>query len=300
MTCTHERTRGKADWAGTCIAFTCVDCGKVVKTVTQESGLNKLPSSLHPIKWDAPKSEGQSNTLGGGDAMTDSIPSNLKGFYHRALGAKGGSFLDNGKPMWNYHKWGDAPETTPALVGRINALNKSEKDQEYAVVRCLDCHAYHNQADWAGTLCPACSGKGILKPILLVKNPVAMKNGEFRKLPKSSSPLWTTQYAVQGTAKLPYVVSHTKRFGTGNTTTDQGWACSCPNFTQHTPRTECKHILKIMMSEGAKPNTPPVAALPDDQQELYQKFLRQQAERGTPAQPAGVAKPLFTTGRRFR
>ena len=128
-----------------------------------------------------------------------------------------------------------------------------------------------------------------------------MKNGDYRKLPQSSSPLWMSQWAVQGTAKAPYIVS--KKVFAANysaSTTDQGWACSCPNFTQHTLRTECKHILKVMLGEGVKPNGAPVASLPDDQQDAFQKFLRQQAERGTPALPAEKHKPLFTTGRRFR
>jgi hypothetical protein len=146
-----------------------------------------------------------------------------------------------------------------------------------------------------------------------------MKNGDYRKLPQSSSPLWMSQWAVQGTAKAPYIVS--KKVFAANysaSTTDQGWACSCPNFTQHTPRTECKHILKVMLGEGVKPNgsfqltwTPPaadctwisrggIASLPDDQQDAFQKFLRQQAERGTPALPAGKTKDLFAKGRRFR
>jgi len=138
-----------------------------------------------------------------------------------------------------------------------------------------------------------------------------MKNGDYRKLPQSSSPLWMSQWAVQGTAKAPYIVS--KKVFAANysaSTTDQGWACSCPNFTQHTPRTECKHILKVMLGEGVKPGLSPdlsscnygapVASLPDDQQDAFQKFLRQQAERGTPALPAGKTKDLFAKGRRFR
>jgi hypothetical protein len=56
-----------------------------------------------------------------------------------------------------------------------------------------------------------------------------------------------------------------------------------------------------MMTEGVKPNGPPVASLPEEQQEAFQKFLRQQAAAGTPAIPStGKAKPLFTTGRKFR
>lgn len=129
------------------------------------------------------------------------------------------------------------------------------------------------------------------------------RDAQYRKLPQSSSPLWTHRWAVQGTAKSPYVVSK-KTFpsagAASGATTAQGWACSCPNFTQHTPRTECKHILKVMMGEGVKPSAPPVASLPEDQQAAFQAFLRQQAERGTPALPTGKARPLFTTGRKFR
>jgi hypothetical protein len=137
------------------------------------------------------------------------------------------------------------------------------------------------------------------KPFLIMKPESTMKNGDVRPLPQSNSPMWTTQWAVQGTAKAPYVVS--KRTSIGDqSTTDQGWACSCPNFTQHTPRTECKHILKVMLGEGVKPTGPPVANMSDEQQAAFQKFLRQQAEAGTPALPAGKAKPLFTTGRKFR
>jgi hypothetical protein len=56
-----------------------------------------------------------------------------------------------------------------------------------------------------------------------------------------------------------------------------------------------------MLAEGVKPQTPPVAALPDEQQAAFQKFLRQQAAAGTPAIPAtGKAKDLFPKGRRFR
>ena len=141
-----------------------------------------------------------------------------------------------------------------------------------------------------------------LKPIL-VKNPTAaMKNGDVRKLPTVNSPMWTTQWAVQGSAWAPYVVS-LKKFQNGTfdgNVTDKGWACSCPDFTRHVPRTECKHILKVMMIEGIKPNAPPVANLPDDQQEAFRKFLLQQAANGTPALPAGKSKPFVTQGRRFR
>jgi hypothetical protein len=127
-----------------------------------------------------------------------------------------------------------------------------------------------------------------------------MKNGEVRKLPHTSSPLWTTQWAAQGSAKAPYIVSF-KAYGPfGGNVTSEGWACSCPDFTRHTPRAECKHICWVLKFEGKASPKVPVALLPDAQQEAFQKFLRQQAERGTPALPAGKTKDLFAKGRRFR
>jgi hypothetical protein len=164
---------------------------------------------------------------------------------------------------------------------------------------------------WSQEICLDCGAhvKTIMlpfaaKPILANWNPkveTAMKNGDIRPLPRSSSPMWTSQWAVRGAFAVPYVVSrksHQEQYN--GSTTESGWACSCPNFTQHSPRTECKHILKVMLLIGTKPSAPPVASLPDDQQAAFQKFLRQQAERGTPALPTGKGKPLFTQGRRFR
>ena len=179
-----------------------------------------------------------------------------------------------------------------------------DKDGNLCCNKCLR----KTSETYQGGLCSKCrDAKMIAKPvtasgsfmqkIMLSQQP--MKNGDVRKLPKANSPLWTVQWSVMGTAKLPYVVSRNPGHANG-ATTREGWACSCPNFTQHTPRTECKHILKVMQLENVKPASPPVASLPEDQQEAFRKFLLQQAERGTPARPAGKTKPLITQGRRFR
>src|SRR5271165_1999519 len=99
-------------------------------------------------------------------------------------------------------------------------------------------------------LCPNCQKaneqKIAPKPLMLPLKKVesAMKNGEIRKLSKANSPLWVEQWAVQGTAKKPYVVSRRK-----NPAVDYLWSCSCPNWTRHTPRTECKHILSVIVKE---------------------------------------------------
>lgn len=131
-------------------------------------------------------------------------------------------------------------------------------------------------------------------------NPDAMKNGEVRKLPKVNSPMWTTQWAAQGSAKAPYIVSHKAHGPYGGNTTDEGWACSCASFTSNTPRADCKHICWVKKKEKIFITAAPVALLPDDQQAAFQKFLREQATKGTPALPVGKVKPLFTQGRKFR
>jgi hypothetical protein len=239
------------------------------------------------------------------------LKGNLGGFLHRVAGA-GSMFLDNGKPIWNYHKWGDVPSDEKQAAIAITSFNKNcSANQEYASIRCVGCKTYHNQADWRGTHCPACevltvdkkwaAQHGVTAPkSFSVGSAQNMKNGEVRKLPHTSSPLWTTQWAAQGSAKAPYIVSF-KAYGPfGGNVTSEGWACSCPDFTRHTPRAECKHICWVLKFEGKASPKVPVALLPDAQQEAFQKFLRQQAERGTPALPAGKTKDLFAKGRRFR
>lgn len=130
--------------------------------------------------------------------------------------------------------------------------------------------------------------------------PIKMKNGEIRKLPKSSSPLWTNQWAAQGSAKAPYIVSHRGQDFNGSTTTE-GWACSCPDFTRHTPRADCKHIHWVKTKEKIPTSHEgAVAILPAEQQAAFKKFLLEQAQKGTPAIKAGERKPFITQGRKFR
>ena len=69
-----------------------------------------------------------------------------------------------------------------------------------------------------------------------------MKKGEIRKLAKATSALWTDQWLVMGTAKAPYVISKKQKTGE--------WQCSCPDWSKHVPREDCKHILKVKMQEG--------------------------------------------------
>ena len=80
-----------------------------------------------------------------------------------------------------------------------------------------------------------------------------MEPGEIRKLPKANSPLWTEQWAIQGTAKLPYIVSNHQGIG---------WACSCKNWTMIMPRQACKHILQVQLKEGIIKYAPAVKKTP--------------------------------------
>ena len=74
----------------------------------------------------------------------------------------------------------------------------------------------------------------------IVKQKSGMQKGEVKKLPAVNSPLWTDQWAVQGSGTAPYIVSHKK---------DGEWQCSCPAWTRNTPREDCKHILKVKLVE---------------------------------------------------
>jgi predicted nucleic acid-binding Zn finger protein len=86
--------------------------------------------------------------------------------------------------------------------------------------------------------------------------------------------------------------------------TDEGWACSCPNFTRHTPRTDCKHILNIKLKEGLgvpKAQTK-LANVAEKTLKEFEQWQREKAARKAGPATAGDAKlNLFgSTGRKFR
>lgn len=123
------------------------------------------------------------------------------------------------------------------------------------MARCVHCDAYTAhpmQFNNGGPLCANCHQTKVAFAIRQARamgiepKGSTMKNGEFRRIANPASP-WTKQWEMQGTARNPYVVSWKPTPSGG--TTEEGWACACPNFTQHSPRTECKHILKIMLAE---------------------------------------------------
>ena len=130
------------------------------------------------------------------------------------------------------------------------------------------------------------------------------KEGDIWALAKASAPMGSQQWAYQGSAKTPYIVTSytTKRDGA---TTPNGWACSCPNFTRNVPRTPCKHILNVMLSIGT--NVPQASAklanVDDKKLAEFEKWQREQAalKKGASKPTAGAKLNLFgTTTRKFR
>ncbi len=127
------------------------------------------------------------------------------------------------------------------------------------------------------------------------------KEGDIWDIPRSISPMWTKQWGYQGSSKMPYIISFNPE-RTNGSTTDEGWACSCPNFTRHTPRTPCKHILNIMLKMG-KVTVTATAKANASQGDLaeFEKWKREKAA-AAPKEPVKDAKlNLFgATGRKFR
>ena len=94
------------------------------------------------------------------------------------------------------------------------------------------------------------------------KAAMKMQQGEIRKLPKSSSPLWTDQWSYQGSAKAPYIVSRKQGYkGNGYATEQQKaqeWQCSCKSWTTTVPRADCKHVVAIKLNEGFLKDVTPI------------------------------------------
>ena len=137
-----------------------------------------------------------------------------------------------------------------------------------------------------------------------------MKSGEIRKLPAASSPMFVSQWAYQGTAKTPYIVSRKQGYkGNGYATEQekaQEWQCSCKSWTTTVPRAACKHIIAVQLKEKilvmATPTKHPLilvkpekghVVISEQEHEEYKKFL---AARGT--RKAG--NQFDEEGRRFR
>ena len=147
--------------------------------------------------------------------------------------------------------------------------------------------------------CTACS---LLRPRPRAKKPLTlgpsgdmpsnMQNGEIRKLPKANSPMWSEQWAYQGTAKSPYIVS-AKKAGW-----DQTWGCSCPDWTKHSPRVACKHILAVQLKEKIQVTPPDLMSgnMNPETKKEFEKFLAQKSK----AVVQSGKSALEEKGRKFR
>ena len=137
-----------------------------------------------------------------------------------------------------------------------------------------------------------------------------MKSGEIRKLPAASSPMFVSQWAYQGTAKTPYIVSRKGGYkGNGYATEQQKaqeWQCSCKSWTTTVPRADCKHVIAIKLKEKilvmATPTKHPLilvkpakghVVISEQEHKEYKKFLE---ARGT--RKAG--NQFDEEGRKFR
>ena len=122
--------------------------------------------------------------------------------------------------------------------------------------------------------------------------PSNMQNGEIRKLPKANSPMWSEQWAYQGTAKSPYIVS-AKKAGW-----DQTWGCSCPDWTKHSPRVACKHILAVQLKEKIQVTPPDLMSgnMNPETKKEFEKFLAQKSK----AVVQSGKSALEEKGRKFR
>jgi hypothetical protein len=236
---------------------------------------------------------------------------------------------------WSFRSWQQSKMTPPKsraeVVGLVEKANANpDKMYEYATTQCSSCKIFHNLSEWAGHLCEACmmknkhdwmqdiDMKGKPKPLSMlpkstgsnqfnspIKKPVLVKReeGDVWEIPATSSPLWTKQWAYQGSAKEPYIISKKKHVD-GRTSSD-GWACSCRAFTQHSPRKDCKHIINIKHQFGLGPvnaTKHAVANLDSEEAAAFAEFKRQKAQNAKQKPESGDAElNLFgATGRKFR
>ena len=137
-----------------------------------------------------------------------------------------------------------------------------------------------------------------------------MQSGEIRKLPAASSPMFVSQWAYQGTAKTPYIVSRKQGYkGNGYATEQeraQEWQCSCKSWTTTVPRADCKHVIAVQLKEKILVMAPPTkhplilvkpekghVVISEQEHKEYKKFLE---ARGT--RKAG--NQFDEEGRKFR
>ncbi|SRR6266496_497617 len=213
--------------------------------------------------------------------------------------------------QWEFFSW----KTLPAKARPVNRKGAVEKLShwfflskgavKYATTQCSVCYNYHNVLDWTGDICDNCKGesnmakKPILKVHLMPAPKAEHKQGDVWKLPKGNSPLWTEQWAYQGSAKSPYIVSR-KQDHKYDGVTEESWACSCMNWTRNMPRVDCKHILQIKLKEKVQATPQKIARLSNDQQAAFEKWQREQAEKGIVVGNIPEGADFTPKGRKFR
>jgi hypothetical protein len=183
------------------------------------------------------------------------------------------------------------------------------KQEEQKQMKCLKCGIYTHKAYMNGTLCSGCfkiKNQSILAEAKAKGVNKIRTVGEIWKFSTANAPFQSEQWGYQGTAKSPYVITHYFNKVDGSTTSD-GWACGCMSFTRNVPRTPCKHILNVMLKEGKTPTGASAKAakvsalLTDDDAKAFEKWKREQAEKGEVKPTAGAELQLFgAQGRKFR
>lgn len=266
-----------------------------------------------------------SATFKGDDAMSaetvwqESGHKGGTGYYRRKLAVP---VADPTGGAWEFVSWkkgGIVPVTRQDAIETVMGLNAAQAGvMEYAMLQCSKCHKFHGNWDaWKDDICDTCEadmenentiiqakGPALKKKIGLgsmlpmSSSSGAMKKNDVRRLNKNNAPMGSEQWAVQGSAAAPYVITHYNH--TNGSTTEEGWACSCMAFTRNTPREDCKHILRVKNFEGITVGAPKVGAnLPASQKAAFEKFLAMQKAKEQ-QQEIGGTSLLVETGRRFR
>ena len=103
--------------------------------------------------------------------------------------------------------------------------------------------------------------------------------------------MWSEQWAYQGTAKMPYIVSAKKKAGNGVTSGwDQSWGCSCGK------ELPCKHVIAVKLKEKIATNPVQImgANMSPEVKKNFEQFLARKQKI------AGLKSQLDDKGRRFR
>ena len=128
-----------------------------------------------------------------------------------------------------------------------------------------------------------------------------MISGDIRKLPKANSPMWTEQWAYQGSAKQPYIISSRRKAGNGQSSGwDVSWGCSCKSWTSTMPRQDCKHIVAVQKKEGLLVAVTAPSSMNPEMKKDFEKYLAQKQESMVHSGQIKKPNALEERGRKFR